>query len=395
MDMETLATHPRVAAALEYIDSHDDDVIRDMITLTSIAAPSGSEKARGEWLSEQWRALGLDVASPDAVGNIRGRRPGINDGAAVWFVSHLDTVFDAATDLTVIRSKGRVSAPGISDNSRGVCAIICLARTLHALGLKTRTPIEFIGSVGEEGAGDLRGVKHLLSGDVSCAAFVAVDGAGLHRIVHRAVGSHRVRVTIRGPGGHSWVDRGTAHPVHALSAAIGMARRAVTTLQSSFSVGRIEGGTGINVIPVEAFAEIDIRSEDQREITRIMHVLEHAVASAISECNDGRKEGTQPLTHEILTIGNRPGGMTPAESRIVRVAWDATRYVDTVPELTSSSTDANVPMSLGVPAIAIGAGGDAGGMHTTEEWYSNENGTAGLKRLLLLALTLCDVVLDD
>jgi acetylornithine deacetylase/succinyl-diaminopimelate desuccinylase-like protein len=395
MDMEKVASHPRVTAALSYLDATDGMVLDDMVELTSIAAPGGSERARGEWLTARLRALGLDVAAPDDAGNIRAVRAGRDPAALpVFLVSHLDTVFDADTDLAVTRHHGRIHAPGISDNSRGVAALVAIARTLRETQIVTRAPLVFIGSVGEEGAGDLRGVKHLLSHDVACAAFLAVDGAGLNRIVHRAVGSRRFRVTVRGPGGHSWVDRGTAHPVHTLAAAIAHATESARYPRSSFSVGRMEGGTGINVIPVDAIAEIDIRSEDGDEIARVEAALRDALSHAITAANDRRKEGTAPLTHEITLIGDRPGGSTPADAAVVRLAWEATRVVGATPELTSSSTDANVPMSLGIPAIAIGAGGDAGGMHTTDEWYSNENGPAGLKRLLLLVLALSNAVLD-
>lgn len=401
-EMSALASHPRVAAALAYIDATDADTLADMIAITGIPAPSGAEHARGIWLRSKLAPLGFDVAPADEVGNIRARRAnargtkhsGNGRTPVILFASHLDTVFSADTDLAVRTDGDRIHAPGISDNGRGVAALIRLADVLHATGLETRNIIELVGTVGEEGAGDLRGVKHLFAGPLPCDAFIAVDGAGLHRIVHRAVGSRRVRITIRGPGGHSWIDRGAAHPVHALASAIALASAHAAYPQSSFSVGRIDGGTGINVIPSEAFADVDIRSEDGGEIARIDAALRTAVQDAVQGANAARRENSPELTFTIAGIGDRPGGDTSADADLVRYAWEATRYCGGTPDLASSSTDANVAMSRGVPAIAIGAGGEAGGMHTTAEWYENTDGAAGLKRLLLLALSLTDVILD-
>jgi acetylornithine deacetylase/succinyl-diaminopimelate desuccinylase-like protein len=200
-----------------------------------------------------------------------------------------------------------------------------------------------------------------------------------------------LRITVNGPGGHSWIDRGTVHPVHALAAAISTAATLPSHPESSFSVGRIDGGTGINVIPVVAFADVDIRSENGGEIERIESGVRAAVERAIDSANaDTSHQGR--LTYDIESIGDRPGGATSADARVVRHAIDATSFCGHSPELTSSSTDANVAMSLGIPSIAIGAGGDAGGMHTTDEWYSNKDGAAGIKRLLLLVIAMAGVV---
>jgi acetylornithine deacetylase/succinyl-diaminopimelate desuccinylase-like protein len=398
--MEEIAAHPRVAAAVAHIDATDADTIDHMIEVTRIPAPSGAESARGAWLSAKLAALGLDVAPPDAVGNIRALRrghpnadtdAGTHAPAPIMLASHLDTVFGAATDLTVRRDANRIHAPGISDNGRGLAALIRLASALHAAAIVTRIPLEFVGSVGEEGAGDLRGVKYIFADTPRCSAFIAVDGAGLDRIVHRAVGSRRLRITVNGPGGHSWIDRGTVHPVHALAAAISIAATLPSHPESSFSVGRIDGGTGINVLPVVAFADVDIRSENGGEIERIESGVRAAVERAIDSANANTSHQGR-LTYHIESIGDRPGGATPADAPVVRHAIDATSFCGHSPELTSSSTDANVAMSLGIPSIAIGAGGDAGGMHTTDEWYSNKDGAAGIKRLLLLVIAMAGVV---
>jgi acetylornithine deacetylase/succinyl-diaminopimelate desuccinylase-like protein len=377
---------PQIQAALDFIDSTDDQTVEDMIELTKVPAPSGSERERGEWFANRMRAAGLDVAYPDAVGNVRARTCG--DLPSVMLVSHLDTVFAAHVPLTVTLADGRIYAPGISDNGRGVATLIRVAAALKHAGIETTRAIEFIASVGEEGAGDLRGVKHIFACDERPHCFIAVDGAGLGRIVHRAVGSRRFRIHVKGPGGHSWIDRGIAHPVHALSRAIAAVSFIANIPESSLSVGQIGGGIGINVIPTIASADVDIRSEDGREIARIETAMREAVRSAVDEANAARKGGSQALTFDIVSIGDRPGGATDESQDVVRHAMLITQSLGTEAELVSSSTDANVPISLGVPAIAIGAGGDAGGMHTTGEWYSNENGALGVKRVLLLALAL-------
>jgi acetylornithine deacetylase/succinyl-diaminopimelate desuccinylase-like protein len=325
------------------------------------------------------------VDEPDAVGNVCARR---GDALpAVILAAHMDTVFPADTQLRITRDGDRITGPGISDNARGLAAIIRIAAALDIAQVRTRRAIHFIGTVGEEGAGDLRGVKYLFAGDVTPAAFVAVDGAGISRIVHRAVGSRRLRVTVNGEGGHSWIDRGVAHPVHALAAGIAAVKHSATS-HSSFSVGRIEGGTGINVIPTRAFADVDIRSEDAGEVSRIESAFRNAIEAAVESENAERKSGSASLSVAIEVTGDRPGGAVSADDHIVRCAWEATRYCGAAPELTSSSTDANVPISRCIPAIAIGAGGDAGGMHTLSEWYSNRDGVRGLRRLLILTLLL-------
>ena len=385
--LASLLANPRVAAALDHIDRHDRDTLADMEAVTSIAAPSGNESARGEWLAGRLREAGLTVQAPDAVGNVCALRPGSDDSPPVVLAAHLDTVFPADTDLTVRHTAGRMESPGIGDNGRGIAALVRIACALHGAAVSTSHPILFVGTVGEEGAGDLRGVKHLFA-DLDAAAFIALDGAGADRIVNRAVGSRRLRVTCNGPGGHSWVDRGTANPVHALASAIAAVTGVARYPESSLSVGRIEGGTGVNVIPARAVIDVDIRSESGAEIHRIEVTLRQALDLAVREANGERATGTRELDYDVVVTGDRPGGETPVESDIVQAAIAATTRLGCDPELSSSSTDANVPISLGIPSVAIGGGGETGGMHTTAEWYSNKEGAAGIKRALLLALLI-------
>ena len=389
IDMAGLAADMRVRAALDFIDATDADTVADMAAVTRIPAPSGGEAARAAWLGGRLLACGLDVAPTDEVGNLRARR-GTESLPPVILASHLDTVFPADADLTIRHAGGRICAPGISDNGRGIAALIRIAAALQHARIETRHPLELVGTTCEEGAGDLRGVKHLFAQNAECAAFIAVDGAGVNRIVHRAVGSRRVRIVIDGPGGHSWVDRGTANPLHALADGIA-ASHSVTEHGVSFSVGRIEGGTGVNVIPATAYADIDMRAEEGAALGRLEKRVRAAFADAVTAANARRRPRTGALTMRIAITGDRPGGIVDVNAPIVRYATAATRCVGGTPELTGSSTDANVPLSLGIPAITVGAGGDAGGMHTLEEWYSNEGGAAGIRRLLLLTLALAEL----
>jgi acetylornithine deacetylase/succinyl-diaminopimelate desuccinylase-like protein len=251
--------------------------------------------------------------------------------------------------------------------------------------------VVFAATVGEEGPGDLRGVKHLFreGGELGGAdAFVALDGSGLRRIVHRAIGSRRLRVEVAGPGGHSWADRGAANPILALGATV--AQIAALPLpepaRTALTVARIGGGTSINALPDGAWMELDLRSEAPGVLARLEESVRALLAAAVDEENARRRQGTEPLAPRVTVIGDRPSGETPARAPLVQAAHAITFALGQKPELVGSSTDANVPMALGIPSIAIGVGGDSGGIHTTDEWYSNENGALGVERALLILL---------
>jgi acetylornithine deacetylase/succinyl-diaminopimelate desuccinylase-like protein len=385
-----------VAAACEHLIETDARTLDDMRTLVRVPAPPFGEALRGEWLAERFDETGLVDVVTDAAGNVLARYPA-NGGAGtpVLIVAHLDTVFPADTPLHLVESNGRISAPGISDNARGLAGLLALARSLVAARVVTRNPIVFCGSVGEEGVGDLRGVKHLFregSPWRSCAGFIALDGTGSRRIAHRAVGSRRLRVEVSGPGGHSWADRGAPNPIHALSA--GVARLDVMRLPeaavTSLGVGRMGGGTSVNAVPASAWLEIDLRSENRNALEtlerRTLSLLERAVADANATASAQRR-----LRFEVAIIGDRPTGETAVTSPLVTGAVTATRSIGASPELVASSTDANVPIALGIPAIAIGAGGESGKAHTTDEWYANEGGPDGLRRALLTLLAAAGV----
>lgn len=387
-DFGALADDARVAAARQMLHDTDDQTIREQTEVATIPAPSLQEAERGEWVRCRFAELGLCDVATDEAGNVLARLPASGEGAPLVVSAHLDTVFPAGTPLDISRSGGRICAPGITDNARGLGALLAIARVLTACGVRLPCPLLLVATAGEEGAGDLAGVKHLFRAGSPlrrCRGFVSVDGVGSTRIVHRAVGSRRLRLAISGAGGHSWADFGTANPLHALGAAVAAAaalelpNEPLTTL----SVTRAGGGLSINSIPAGAWFEIDTRSEDAAALAATEKAARNLAREAVKAENERRRAGTRPLDLEISVIGDRPPGATAAETPLVRAAVFATEMLGDAPELIASSTDANVPMALGVPAITLGAGGSAGGIHTCDEWYENTGGPAGIERILL------------
>lgn len=380
----------RVQAARKYLRQTDQQTVADMLEMVAIAAPPFGEQKRGEWVAAQLRELGLTVRV-DEVGNIIAHNGATKPVAPIILSAHLDTIFPPETTINVRRNGQRISAPGIADNSRGLAALLAIARALHNETIETEHPIIFVATVGEEGVGDLRGVKHLFrpgSELRKATGFISLDGTGRRRIVYRAIGSRRLRITISGPGGHSWADWGFANPVHALGIAISSIAQLEIPRQprTAVTVARTGGGTSVNAIPAEAWCEIDIRSEAAVTLSDMEETVRDAVNEAVSISNGARKRGTAPLELDLRIIGDRPSGETSINTTLVRTARAATRFLGDAPELVASSTDANIPIALGIPAIAIGAGGESGGTHTVDEWYSNAGGVEGIERALLIAL---------
>ncbi|HEY2025699.1 MAG TPA: M20/M25/M40 family metallo-hydrolase [Gemmatimonadaceae bacterium] len=386
----------RLAPARAALAAADERVLRSQIALSEIAAPTGEERARGAFVASLFRAIGLGGVHVDDVGNVIGMRRGVSDDALppVLVCAHLDTVFPPGTAVGVARNGQHLSGPGIVDNARGLAGMIALAEVLDGVRLRTRRPIVFAATVGEEGTGDLRGIKHLFARlDDAPSACIALDGAGDDRIVHRALGARRFRVTFRGTGGHSWAAYGVPNPVHAAGAAA--ARLAGLTLprvpRTTLSVCRIGGGMSVNTIPEEAWLEVDLRSSSADVLTRSAAEIQQAVYAAMREENLRRVPGSPPLTYSIAIIGDRPCGELSREHPLVRAAFAATHAIGRTPELVTASTDANVPISHGVPAIAIGAGGRGGGVHTPGEWYDNADGSLGLARALTIVAAVAEL----
>jgi acetylornithine deacetylase/succinyl-diaminopimelate desuccinylase-like protein len=379
----------RLAPARAGLVTDDEGVLREQIALSRIPAPTGAEGARGAHVAARFRALGLHDVRVDDVGNVLGTRAGIEDVAPVVICAHLDTVFPDGADVSVRRDGCRLFGPGIVDNARGLAGMLALARTVDGHAVRTQRPIVFVATVGEEGGGDLRGAKHLFASlERMPACCIALDGAGDDRIVHRALGVRRFRVTYRGAGGHSWAAYGVPNPVHAAGAAA--ARLAALPLprhpRTTLSVCRIGGGISVNSIPDEAWLEVDLRSSSAEVLAGCVADIRAAVHTAAREESSRRAPGTEPLSYDVAMIGDRPCGATPENHPLVRAATAVTRMIGRTPELVTASTDANVPISLGVPAIAIGAGGRGGGVHTPGEWYDNSDGSLGLARALAIVV---------
>jgi acetylornithine deacetylase/succinyl-diaminopimelate desuccinylase-like protein len=390
-----LHADPAVNRACAIAVESDAETVADQVALAEIPAPSFQETLRGARMAELLAAAGCEAPATDAVGNVMARM-GPADGRPLVLSAHLDTVFPAEIDVSVSRRDDRLEGPGISDDARGLAALVAVARSLHRAGVRPASPILFAATVCEEGAGDLRGVRHLFreAGPGAAArAFVSLDGAGLSRIVARGLGSRRLRATVRGPGGHSWTDWGTPNPMHALGEAVGAIANLPLSADPSVTatVARWGGGTSINAIPAEAWVEMDMRSESPELLEDVEARAREALRAAVARTSAAAAAGRAPLALEIKTIGDRPAGRTAPDTELVRAAVAATRTLGVDPELISSSTDANVPMSVGVPAVTLGAGGEAGGAHTLDEWYRNDGGSDGVVRALLTALLLAGV----
>jgi tripeptide aminopeptidase len=386
--MRDLTGRADVEAAVRHIRETDEDTLSTQIALSEIPAPSFNEVARSEYMASLMARAGLSDTRVDRAGNVLASRPTAS-GAALVISAHLDTVFPAGTDVTVAREGDVLRGPGIADDARGLATLLAVARALDAAAIRTRTPLLFAATVGEEGIGDLRGVKHLFSeaGEAADAAgFISLDGAGLDRIVTRGLGSRRYRVSVTGPGGHSWVDWGTPNPIHALAA---LANRLASLELSddpvaTLTIARIGGGKSINAIPQSAWLEVDTRCADSEVLADVERSIRAAVRKATSQ---GRG-----MELDITVIGDRPGAATDLESSLVRATLAATRAVGREPILALSSTDANVPMNAGIPALTIGCGGEAGLAHTTDEWYRNVHGPEGVIRALYVILLAAGIV---
>lgn len=378
----------RIAAAHTWLSQQGDATLSEQIELARTPAPPFEEGARARLISAKLESLGLDPQL-DEVGNVLASFPpgaASSDSAPVVVAAHVDTIFGPETAITIRREGARFVGPGCTDNARGIAVVLAVLRALIHGDARPRQPLVFAFTVGEEGPGDLRGVKHLFRADsplANPAAFIAVDGSGLRRIIHRALGSSRLRITLRGPGGHSWTDWGRVNPANALGDFVHHIVRLALPEdpRTTLTVARLGGGHSINAIPSECWAELDVRSESQEQVERVQSEINAALRSCLA-AEAARGEGE--LSFELEVIGQRPAGHLPASHPLVQAAERATRELGKEPESAVSSTDANVPMALGVPAIAIGGGGRSGDTHTENEWFENSDGAAGPRRLLSL-----------
>ena len=391
-EVQNIARNANVRRAFNYFEQTDAAALRELIALTQIAAPPFKETERARRYADMLRAAGADSVFIDEVGNVIAVRRGVRRGRVVAIAGHLDTVFPEGTDVHVKQRGDTLFAPGIGDDTRGLIVMLQVLRALVQSRIRTQSDVWFVGTVGEEGLGDLRGVKHLFkAGQPRIDSFIAVDGENESEIVHTAVGSKRYRVTFNGDGGHSYGDFGAASPIHALGRAIHFfddAARRYTAVNpaTTFNIGRVGGGTSINAIATQAWMEVDMRSDNRQRLDAIDSIFHVSMVAALNEQNERRENGPE-LTLEARLVGDRPGGSTAATAPLVQRTTAAIRQLGITPKLDKASTDANVPISRGIPAITIGRGGVGGNTHTTEEFWINTQGTRAMRLLLLVLLS--------
>jgi acetylornithine deacetylase/succinyl-diaminopimelate desuccinylase-like protein len=400
-EIARLAELPQVRSATAWFHSQETQFAHWQLEMARIPAPPFGEIARGEWLKERFRELGLKDVQADEVGNIFGILPGAGK-QVVALSAHMDTVFPAGTPLNIHQEGNRLYGPGVSDNSAGVTALLAIAGALQSVGITPDSSIVFFGNVGEEGEGDLRGMRHIFSNPRwrdSIHYSVVLDGAGSDTIVAEALGSRRFEVIVRGPGGHSWSDFGAPNPILVLARTLhAFAQTPVpSSPKTTFNVGVIRGGTSVNSIPESASMRVDIRSTSMAEMERLETSLRHALLAATeeeaqaSQRHNPSQRRSAGLTHELVPIGSRPAGELDPNARILKVIRAVDAHLGNAAQIQRASTDANIPMSLGREAIAIGGGGVGGGAHTLQEWFDASGRELGLRRILLTLLALAGI----
>ncbi len=393
-EVEQAAAEPSVESAAGWLRDHEAEFSQWQMEVTRIPAPPFGETARAEWLKAHFSQLGLQDVRIDEVGNVLAIRPGTQPGAKfVALTAHLDTVFPGKAPVAVKQEGGRLYGAGISDNGAGITALLALAAALEQGRVATRAPLLFVGNVGEEGEGDVRGMRHLFADPrwrESIAATLVLDGAGTDSIVTEALGSKRFVVTVQGPGGHSWSDFGAPNPIVVLARAIEIFSRTPVPVspKTTFNIGVISGGTSVNSIPESASMRVDIRSTSGEQVERLEKALRQALEQAIAQETQARGVGRDELSSEMKLIGDRPAARLREPSRLLATLQAVDSYLGNSARVQRASTDANIPISLGQDSCAIGAGGTGGGAHTQHEWYDPTNRDLGLKRILLTVLTL-------
>lgn len=391
-------SNPKVRAALEIIKADNAWTLQQQIELTQIPAPPFKESARAAEYKKRLETLGLKNVRIDSVGNVIAQRPGTGSGPTVLLEGHLDTVFPEGTDVTVKRDGDKLRAPGIGDDDRGLAVVLAVARAFEKAGVQTNGTVYFVGDVGEEGPGNLRGTRNLVTKELKGKIdyFITVDAAGLG-LANRAVGSHRYRVTYKGPGGHSYGAFGIPNPIHALGRAIAAISdiQAPTTPKTTFNVGIIQGGTSVNSISADATMEVDMRSEDAASLAAIDAKVQKALHDALAAENarwTGPRAANAKLSLVVDTMGIRPTGAQSDAAPIVQTALNAATALGFTSSTSASSTDANLPISLGIPAIRMGGGGTDEGSHSLGEWYSDgPNGWLGAQWVALVVAALAGV----
>lgn len=390
-----LSSHPDVKKGLAYLEADQTNTLHEQIELAEISAPPFQEETRARAFMKKLEELGLEEVQQDSEGNVFGRLRGERKGPTLFVSAHIDSVFSMETDVTVTEKDGIYYGPGITDDARGLAALLSIVRAFSHSGLKPEADIIFGGTVGEEGPGDLRGVKAFFNEHPEVEGFISIDAVSPTAIVYKGTGSYRYEITYTGPGGHSFGAFGTPSAVHAAGRAIS----AISDLnppvdpKTTFNVGVVQGGTIPTAIAEEAKLYIDIRSNGKKELdqldSRIQVILQEA---AEMENRKTGQYGDAGIRVDINKLGDRPVGVQDDQARVVQTAWAATEQLGLVPTLEDAlSTDANLPISIGVPALTLGAGGDGGGYHSLDEWFDPTNAHLGPQRVFLTILGLSGI----
>lgn len=390
-EIQKLSKRSMMTKAFDRIKALEEETLRHHIELTEIAAPPFMEQQRAASFADRLQEVGVDSIWTDAVGNVIGLIKGSKGAKTVALNAHLDTVFPEGTDVSVRVSNDTLYAPGIGDDTRGLAILITVAEVINELEIKPKSNVLLVASVGEEGLGDLRGVKELFSErGPKIDSWIAIDGGSIGRVNTKALGSYRYKLTFEGPGGHSWGAFGLANPHHALGSAIhhfvGLADAYTSDgPKTSYNVGVIEGGTSINSVPFSSSMLIDIRSVEPYRLDEMEQLLDQSMQQALEEQNSIRRRG-EALTASLEKIGNRPSGALDPGLPLIQRAIAATELFGVAAELTRGSTDSNIPISLGIPAITIGRGGTGGKAHSLDEWWFDEKGYEAVQYALLVLL---------
>ncbi len=389
---DAVFSDPRVQEALQHIERREAATVREQLAITEIPAPPFMEERRAEDYLQRMQTLGFDDAYLDSEGNVVAIRPGAGDGPTLLITAHLDTVFPESVDTSVQVRAGRYYAPGIGDDTRGLAVLLSVIDVLNQSGIETVGDIIFSGNVGEEGRGDLRGVKALFRDLTDVDGFISVDGVRLTRITAGGTGSRRFEFIFRGPGGHSFGAFGLPSAIHAMGRAIAHISELRTPQfpKTTFTVGTVSGGTSVNSIAAEAIFAIDMRSNDAESLARFEQQAKQAALTAVAEEN--ARWNSESISVEFKLIGDRPVGNTPPDSPIVQIAAAAFAQLGiTIDGIAISSTDSNVPMSMGIPAITLPGGGEGGGSHSPGEWFEPVNSHLGPQAVLLNILALVGI----
>ncbi|AFK02227.1 peptidase M20 [Emticicia oligotrophica DSM 17448] len=387
-EIAQLAQNKQIQAAFQLIFSENKRNREELIMLNEIPAPPFKEEKRAVRFAAMLKEAGADSVWIDKVGNVIALRKGKNANRCVALDAHLDTVFPIETDVKVKFKGDTLYAPGIGDNTRGLILLPSILRAMEVAKIETQADVLFIGTVGEEGLGDLRGVKYLFSGEGrKIDSWIAVDGGDISRVNTMGLGSYRYRITFRGPGGHSWGAFGLANPQHALGSAIHYFSTAAdkytkSGARTSYNVGRIGGGTSVNSIAFESWMEIDMRSEFPDNLNQVDAILKASVKRALDEHNAMKRMGP-PLTVDVVKIGDRPSGELPETLPLIQKSMAVSSFFGETPQITRGSTNSNIPISKGIPAVTIGRGGKSGNAHALNEWWYDFEGYKAIQAALL------------